>query len=97
MNRSSLVLLKTLLRSTSQLNIYRYGTDKKKKSRVIGNCIGMSVLYLMLMAYCILTCIGYGQIGITDVIPAICVMTISILSFFFTFFKTKGYLFNFKE
>ena len=97
MNRSSLVLLKTLLRSTSQLNIYRYGTDKKKKSRVIGNCIGMSVLYLMLMAYCILTCIGYGQIGITDVIPAICVMTISILSFFFTFFKTNGYLFNFKE
>ena len=97
MNRSSLVLLKTLLRSTSQLNIYRYGTDKKKKSRVIGNYIGMSVLYLMLMAYCIATCIGYGQIGITDAIPAICVITISIISFFFTFFKTNGYLFNFKE
>ena len=97
MNRSSMVLLRTLLRSTSQLNIYKYGTEKKKKGRVIGNYIGMSVLYLMLMAYCIATCIGYGKIGITDVIPALCVMTISIISFFFTFFKTNGYLFNFKE
>ena len=97
MNRSSFVLLKTLLRSTSQWNIYKYGTEKKKKGRVIGNYIGMSVLYLMLMTYCIATCIGYGKIGLTDVIPAVCVTTISILALFFTFFKTNGYLFNFKE
>ncbi len=97
MNRSGLVLLKGLMRSTSQWNIYRFSKDKKKKGRVVGNAIGMGVLYLFLMAYCIFTCVGYGSMGMTRFIPAICTLTISALAFFFTLFKTNGYLFNFKE
>ena len=59
--------------------------------------IGAWVLYLMLMCYCIATCIGYGQYGLTAFIPDMCAMVISLLAFVFTVFKTNGYLFAFKE
>ncbi len=97
MMKNSILLLRTLLRSTSQANIFKYTKDKKKKSRVIGNYVGLSVLYLMLMAYCIAMCVGYGQVGIIGSVPVICALTISAMAFFFTIFKTNGYLFNFKE
>lgn len=97
MKNKNLILLKTMLDSTSQWNAYKYGSDKKKKGKIIGNTIGMTILYLMLMSYCILTCIGYGKLGLTVVIPSICALTISMLAFVFTFLKTNGYLFNFKE
>ena len=96
MNKS-LVLLKTLLLSTSQWNIYKNCKDKKKRGRVVGNAIGMGVLYLMLMGYSIAQCVGYGMMGLESSIPVMCALVISALAFFLTFFKTNGYLFNFKE
>ena len=51
----------------------------------------------MLIGYGILMCIGYGAAGIIDAAPVMCALVISVLAFFFTFFKTNGYLFNFKE
>lgn len=96
MNKN-IVLLGVLLRSTSARNCFRYSKDSKKRSQIVGNTVGMSILYLMLIAYCIVTCVGYGHYGMTDAIPVLCAATISILSFFLTFFKTNGYLFNFKE
>jgi len=95
--KDNLTLLKTLLLSTSSVNIYKHSKDQKKRSRIIGNTIGVTILYLLLMAYCILLCIGYGLIGMTHIIPVICALTISVLSLVFTFFKSNGYLFNFKE
>ncbi len=94
---NSMILLKTLLLSTSQRNIYRHSTDKKKKRRIVANAVGYGFLYLLLMAYCVLMCAGYGTYGIIDAAPAMCALMISVLAFFFTFFKTNGYLFNFKE
>lgn len=94
---SSIVLLKTLLLSTSQLNIYRHSNDKHKRRKIVGNAIGYAVLYAMLVAYCIITCIGYGMLGITDTMPVLCALTISALAFVFTLIKTNGYLFNFRE
>lgn len=92
-----IVLLKTLLLSTSQRNIYRHTTDRKKKGKVVGNTVGQIVLYLMLMAYCVAMCAGYGAFGMIGSAPVMCALTISILAFMFTLFKTNGYLFNFKE
>ncbi|MBR4145274.1 MAG: hypothetical protein IKU06_07430, partial [Lachnospiraceae bacterium] len=97
MNKNSIVLFRALLKSTSQWNIYKYCKDKKKKGRIIGNFIGYSILYLCLIAYCIATGIGYGKMGLTEIMPANCAITVSILAFIFTLFKTNGYLFNFKE
>ena len=91
------LLLKTLLLSTSSFNIYRHTTDKKKKGKIVGAFIGLIVLYAMIMGYFIASCIGYGHYGLIEAAPVLCAVSISILAFFFTFFKTNGYLFNFKE
>ena len=97
MNKNSLLLLKTLINSTSQWNIYKHCKDTKKKGRIVGNSIGISILFLLLMAYCIGTSIGYGMLGLSSLIPSTCAVTIAVLAFFLTLFKTNGYLFNFKE
>ena len=97
MKNDNTLLLKTLLLSTSLPNTYRYTKDKKKKNRVIAAYIGFVIIYAMLIGYSLLSCIGYGKIGMTDVIPLLNALAISALAFVFTFFKTNGYLFNFKE
>ncbi|MBO4901545.1 MAG: hypothetical protein J5518_01945 [Lachnospiraceae bacterium] len=96
MNKS-ILLLKTLLLSTSQRNIYKYSNDKKKKKRILGSLIGAALLYTMLMAYSVFMCIGYGMAGLIDAAPQMCALIISALAFAFTLFKTNGYLFNFRE
>ncbi len=92
-----ILLLKTLLLSTSQPNIYRHTQDKKRKKKVVAAYIGLSCLYLMLIGYSVAISIGYASFGMFDPIPVMCAMVISILALVFTFFKTNGYLFNFKE
>ncbi|MBO7096498.1 MAG: hypothetical protein J6V94_06015, partial [Lachnospiraceae bacterium] len=91
------ILLKNLLMSTSSLNIFRYTTDKKKKGKIVGAFFGLLALYALLMFYFIAACVGYGKIGIIDSVPVLCSVSISMLAFFFTIFKTNGYLFNFRE
>ena len=97
MKNNGALLLKTLLLSTSSRNIYKYSRDRKKKNRIIANAIGTTVLYAMLVAYCIIMCIGYGLSGLIDAAPVMCALVISIFAFVFTLFKTNGYLFHFKE
>ena len=97
MKKNNLVLLKTLLLSTNQINIFRNTTDKKKRKKIVGGIIGAVVLYLMLMGYSVSICIGYAESGIIDSAPVMCALVISLLAFVFTVFKTNGYLFNFKE
>ncbi len=94
---SDLILLKTLLLSTSQLNIYKNCKDKKKRRKIAGGVIGAALIYAMIMAYSIVMCIGYGAAGLIESAPVMCALIISLLAFFFTFFKTNGYLFNFRE
>ncbi|MDD6194946.1 MAG: hypothetical protein PUB19_08615, partial [Lachnospiraceae bacterium] len=97
MKNKNILLLKTLLLSTSWRNILKYSKDKKKKKQMIGGIVGMTIIFAMIMAYSIMMCIGYGEIGITDAIPGMCAVMISAIAFLFTLFKTNGYLFNFKE
>ena len=97
MKDKTVLLLKTLLLSTSSVNIFKNTTDRKKKRKMIGGWIGLVILYAMLMAYSIAMCIGYGEFGIIGSAPAMCALIISTLSFVFTVFKTNGYLFNFRE
>ncbi len=91
------VLIKALLRSTSRVNIVKNSKDKKRRGKALGYLIGQGVLFLLLMAYCILNCVGFGYFGLGSVIPATCALVISVLSFFLTLFKSNGYLFHFKE
>ena len=97
MNNNGILLLKTLLLSTRSRNILRYSKDKTKKRRIVAGTIGVALLYAMIMAYCIVMCIGYGTYGIIDSAPVMCALIISLIAFFFTLIKTNGYLFNFRE
>lgn len=94
---SALVLLRTLLLTTSQRNTYRHTTDKRKRRRIVANTVGYGILHIMLMAYGILMCAGYGTFGLIDAAPVLCALLVSGLAFVFTLFKTNGYLFNFRE
>ncbi|MCR5734825.1 MAG: hypothetical protein K6G22_09495 [Lachnospiraceae bacterium] len=94
---SNMILFKTLLLSTSSVNILRHTKDKKKKKKIIAGFIGMFFLYAILACYSLAMVIGYGLSGLNDSTPVICALSISILSLVFTFFRTNGYLFNFKE
>ena len=95
--KNEILLLKTLLLSTSGLNILRHSHDSKKKRQIIAGTIGALFLYLLLMAYSILVCIGYGVTGLIQDAPVMCALIISSLAFVFTLLKTNGYLFNFRE
>ena len=97
MTANGILLLKTLLLSTSQRNIYRHTADKKKRTKIIWNYVGQVCIYAMLVGYSIAMCIGYGKLGIIDAAPVLCALIISALAFIFTLFQTNGYLFNFKE
>ncbi|MCR5754690.1 MAG: hypothetical protein K6G30_07760 [Acetatifactor sp.] len=97
MRNKNIILLTALLKSSSLWNISKYSKDKKKRRRVIAGIIGFVFLFLMMLAYCLLACLGFDALGIIDTVPVTCALLISTIAFFFTLFKTNGYLFHFKE
>ena len=97
MKNKTLLLFRTLLKSTSSLNILKTTDDKKKKGKIIGGYIGMGILYLMLIGYCLLTAIGFGYLGVLDQMADMTAIMICALSFVFTMLKAGSYLFGFRE
>ncbi len=97
MKNKSILLLKALLLSTSQRNIYKHTSDPKKRKKIVSGIIGAVILYVMLMVYSVSICIGYGSYGIIDAAPVMCSLVITLLALIFTLLRTNGYLFNFKE
>ena len=97
MKNKTLLLFRTLLKSTSSLNILKTTDDKKKKSKIIGGYIGMGMLYLMLIGYCLLAAIGFGYMGYVDEMAVMNAVMICGLSFVFTMLKAGSYLFGFRE
>ncbi len=91
------VLLKTFMLSGSRIQRLRIEPDKKKRRRMRGGIIGTAILYLMVAGYAAANAVGYGMLGLGASIPVLCALIISVLSFFFTFMKTNGYLFNSKD
>ena len=69
MKNKNLLLLRTLLLSTSQRNIYKNTTDKKKKKKIVGSTIGAFIIYAMIMIYSMMMCLGYGFVGMIDSAP----------------------------
>ena len=97
MKNKTLILFRTLLKSTSSLNILKTTDDKKKKGKIIGGYIGMGMLYLMLIGYCLLTALGFGYMGFVDQMADMTAIMICGLSFVFTMLKANSYLFGFRE
>lgn len=97
MKNNGLILLRTLLLSSSSLNILKTTPDKKKKNKIIGSYIGMGVLYLMIIAYGVASSIGYAYYGFGDKLPYMAAVSICAISFVFTVLKAGSYLFGFRE
>lgn len=75
------ILLKTLLLSTSKINIYKYTFDEKRQWKVVRNFIGLFILYAMVMIYSIVMCVGYGTVGMIEAVPVMCALIISTLAY----------------
>ncbi len=97
MHNTNIVLIKALLLSTSQINILKHSTDKKKKGRVKGNLISYVILVIITIALCVSQCIGLNMLNLNHVIPVGCAISLSALGFIMTVFRSNGYLFNYKE
>ena len=89
----SSVFLKNLLLSTSSINKIRHEKNKKVRGKYIGNFVGVIILDIILLAYCILTSLGFGMTGLTEAIPVSCAVIISAMEFILCLFRTNGYIF----
>lgn len=97
MKSKRILLLKTLLKSTSGLNVLKYSKDKKRRGQIIGGYVGMAILYVLLIGIVILIAYGLGKFGLSKALPGIDASIVILISFFFTLLKSSGYLFGFKE
>ncbi len=88
------VLLKNLLLSSSTINKIRYEKDKKLRGKYTGSLVGLIILDILVLFYCVLSSIGLGATGLTQYIPALCALSVSFLEFFLCIFKTSGYIFS---
>jgi len=93
----SKILLRTLLLSTSQLNQFKYETDKKLKRKIVRQTIALFFLYLCIMFMFVSMAAGYAVSDMSNHIPALSAISIIMLEFIFTLLKTNGYLFAFKD
>ncbi len=94
---NQLLLLKTMLTSTSNINVLKHSDDKKKRSMATGNIVGFAFIYLLLAIYTGGISFGMSYFGMAEIVPAIPATIIFALSFFLTLFKAHGILFGYKE
>lgn len=97
MKSSTLLLVDTFLKSTSPLNVLRYGTDKKKRNYAKNTLIGQIILYVLLTIYVIVQGVGLTVMGAAKLLPDLCAILLFLIPLLFTLLKANGYLFGYKE
>lgn len=97
MRSNTMLLLKTFLKSTSDINVLRFSKDKSKRKYATNSLIGQIVLNVVLIIYATLLSVVLAKYGQAKVIPDLCAMILLALPLLFTLFKASGYLFGFKE
>ena len=91
------ILVSTLLKTTSDINILRYSKDKSKRNRSIAMIVGKSIVYTILLIYMLFMTIGYCIMGMSEIVPTITAMTLCLMEFLLSLFKVNGYLFGCKD
>lgn len=83
----------------NQLKLYEFKDkkDKKKKLSTIMKAVLFVFLGIMIMGYAALTAIGLVSIGMARIIPLAAITAVSLMTVFFTIFKTNGILFGYKD
>ena len=96
MNKS-ILLLKTMLASSSHLNILKYSKDKKKKRRSILALFGIFYLVILLGGFTGFAAYGLAKFGQAPAVPVMVASIISLLTLVLTLFKTNSYIYSFKQ
>ncbi len=97
MSSSTMLLVKTFLKSTSNINVLKFSKDKAKRKYAINSLVSNGVLSVVLMVYATLLSVGLANSGQAKELPALCALCLLAMPFLFTLLKANGYLFGFKE
>ncbi|MCQ2534787.1 MAG: hypothetical protein MJ172_09500 [Clostridia bacterium] len=97
MTSNTMLLLKTLLKSTSDINVLKFSKDKAKRRYATNSLIGQGVLSIVILIYATLLSVSLAKSNQATIIPGLCAFILIVMPFMFTLFKANGYLFGFKE
>lgn len=83
----------------NQLRLNEINGRKAKRKRLITIMKTVFVIFLgvMIMGYAALTAIGLISIGMERIIPLTAITAVSLMTVFFTVFKTNGILFGYRD
>lgn len=90
-------VLKIQFLNQSGLNQLRYENNKKKRGQSVTVLIGITILGIILVGFSFLVGFGCGIMGMVKVIPGFALTMVSLVTLFFSFVKTGGYLFAFQD
>lgn len=90
-------VLKIQFLNQSGLNELRYGNDKKKRYASVAMLVAMIVVAVIVVGMSFMIGIGYGAMGMLEVLPGFALAAVSMITFFFSLLKANAYLFAFQE
>lgn len=91
------LLLKIQLLGFFNINRIFHSHDKKEKRRSIALGALMLFVLLAMIGYSIAIAIGFAYIGMADVLPLFILLVCAAITLFFTFLKSIGVLFGFRD
>ncbi|NCB92736.1 MAG: permease [Clostridia bacterium] len=92
-----MTLLRMQLLSRSGINAFRYEKDRKKKNRTLMVGIAVGIAIAVMIGYCFAIGYGLGYLGLAEVIPGYALTITGIVNLMFTFIKTNGFLFAYRD
>lgn len=90
-------LLSIQFLNKSSLNRIRHEADSKKRNRSIAMMLVLVFVAVIMAGYCFAISYGFGYMGMSEVVPGYALTITAMVTLIFTFFKTNGYLFAFKD
>ncbi|MBI9046294.1 MAG: hypothetical protein JEZ06_17510 [Anaerolineaceae bacterium] len=97
MNNKIFLLLKPRLIAQLGINTFRYEKDKSKRNSKWAVMISLIIVFLVMAGYCGAYAYGLCYLGISELVPVYAFFICSVISLFFTIFKTPGELFGFRD
>ncbi len=97
MSNKLFTLLKIQYLNTSSFNRLKHEKNTKKKVRQLLLYLCFILLAFLLMIYAFSLAYGYGSLGLVNVIPYYAIAISGIITIVFTFLKTNGVLFGYKD
>lgn len=91
------ILLRAQFLNKSGLNAFRHETDRKKKNRILGMGIAMGFVAVVMAGYSFGFAYGFGYLGMAEVVPGYAITISALVTLVFTFFKTNGFLFAYRD